>query len=96
MPPQNSIVFELVHHHLNTLFRAGASDFVTAVSAWWTIENWDIASKIAPCGGGTFCPKVVGHFVPRWWDILSQGDTITPSPATIYTQCKNSPYMYIT
>ena len=68
MPPQNSIVFELVHHHINTLFRAGASDFVTAVSAWWTIENWDIASKITPCGGGTFCPKVVGHFVPRWWD----------------------------
>ena len=85
--PKNSIVFELVHHHLNTLFRAGASDFVTAVSARRTIEKWDIASKIAPAP--------TGHFVPRWWDILSQGDTITPSPATICTQCKNCPYIYI-
>ena len=96
MPPQNSIVFELVPPHLNTLFRAGASDFVTAISAWWTIENWDIASKITPCGGGTFWCEVVGHFGARWWDILVRGDTITPSPATICTQCKNCPYMYIT
>jgi hypothetical protein len=73
MPPQNSIVFELVPPHLNTLFRAGASDFVTAISAWWTIENWDIASKITPCGGGTFWCEVVGHFGARWWDILVRG-----------------------
>jgi len=57
MPPQNSIVFELVHPHLNTLFRAGASDFVTAISARRTIENWDIASKITPA--------LVGHFGAR-------------------------------
>ena len=29
--------------------------------------------KNNPCTNRTFCPKVVGHFVPRWWDILSQG-----------------------
>ena len=81
MPPQNSIVFELVHHHLNTLFRAGASDFVAAVSARRTIYESDMRAKISLLrvghfvprwwdilsqGGGTFCPKVVGHFVPRW------------------------------
>lgn len=26
---------------------------------------------------------------------MSQGDTITPSPCAICTQCKNCPYMYI-
>ena len=86
MPPQNSIVFELVHHHLNTLFRAGASDFVTTISARRTIYESDMRAKISLLR--------VGHFGANRWDILVPIDTITPSPATICTQCKNRPYMY--